>query len=256
MSRQTAQANELFVADDDPAMREALSAVFTLAGYRVTVFADGESFIAGARDEEPTAVLLDLHLPDMSGLSVLGEIDAQHFPAPIFIISGDRDVAHAVEAVKNGAFDYMIKPFDANAIITRVGSAIDIYAKRNGGGDGVTYEFSGQGLLTPREREVLAQIAAGASNKEAGRHFGISPRTIEVHRARLMKKLGARNAADLVRIVLNGSNPRKSPTLRDLGLKVGMEKIKFGERIDLVGADQLRRDGVSSCVTAACRVEE
>ncbi len=183
-------------------MREALSVVFTLAGYRVTAFADGESFIAGVHDRAPAAVLLDLHLPDKSGLDVLAEIDAQHFPAPIFIISGDGDAAHAVEAVKNGAFDYMLKPFDTNAIITRVGNAIGIYAKRSCGGNGATtYDFVGQGLLTPREREVLAQIAAGASNKEAGRHLGISPRTIEVHRARIMEKLGARNAADLVRIV-------------------------------------------------------
>ena len=204
MSRQIVPANELFVVDDDASMREALSVVFTLAGYRVTVFADGASFLAAVRDRVPAVVLLDLHLPDTSGLGVLREVDAHHFAAPIFIISGDGDVAHAVEAVKNGAFDYMLKPFDANAIISRVGNAIGTYARRHNGGH-AGYEFAGQGLLTPREREVLAQIAAGASNKEAGRHLGISPRTIEVHRARIMEKLGARNAADLVRIVLSRS---------------------------------------------------
>ena len=187
-------------------MREALSVVFTLAGYRVSVFDDGEGFIAAAKAHAPAAVLLDLNLPDRSGLAVLREIDAQHFPAPIFIISGDGDITHAVEAVKTGAFDYMVKPFEAQLIVARVGNAISTFARHSQRHDrGAGFEFAGQALLTPREREVLAQIAAGASNKEAGRQLGISPRTIEVHRARIMEKLGARNAADLVRIVLSGA---------------------------------------------------
>jgi two-component system response regulator FixJ len=206
MYPQIVPAHELFIVDDDETMRDALSVVFTLAGYRVTVFAEADSFIASVRGRAPAAVLLDLHLPDKSGLAVLKEIDAQHFPAPIFMISGDGDIAYAVDAVKNGAFDYMVKPFDSRTIVARVGGAIGVFAKRNGGGrSAMLDEFAGQALLTPREREVLAQIAAGASNKEAGRHLGISPRTIEVHRARIMEKLGARNAADLVRIVLSSA---------------------------------------------------
>ncbi|HTQ83906.1 MAG TPA: response regulator [Pseudolabrys sp.] len=205
MARQVVPENELFIVDDDEAMREALTVVFTLAGYRVTVFADGESFIGAARRHAPAAVLLDLNLPDRTGLEALKDIDAQHFPAPIFMISGDGDIAHAVEAVKAGAFDYMVKPFEAQVIVARVGNAIAAFARGGGERGTVLYEFAGQALLTPREREVLAQIAAGASNKEAGRELGISPRTIEVHRARIMEKLGARNAADLVRIVLSNS---------------------------------------------------
>ena len=209
MPSQILPTGELFIVDDDAAMRDALSVVFTLAGYRVSVFADAETFLAAARVSQPAGVLLDLHLPDKSGLDVLKELNAQHYSAPIFIISGDGDVACAVEAVKNGAFDYMTKPFDARAIVMRVGNAIAGFAKRNHpieDGHGVVSEFPGRGRLTPREREVLAQIAGGASNKEAGRRLGISPRTIEVHRARIMEKIGARNAADLVRIVLGGGN--------------------------------------------------
>jgi two-component system response regulator FixJ len=208
MASQFLPKSDLFIVDDDPATCDALSMMFTLAGYRVKVFRDAESFLFDARSHPPAGVLLDLHLPDKSGLDALKELDAQHYPAPIFIISGDSDIACAVEAVKNGAFDYMLKPFDARALVARVGVAIAGFAKRNApvnDTNGVVFEFPGKMRLTPREREVLAQIAAGASNKEAGRKLAISPRTIEVHRARIMEKIGARNAADLVRIVLSGS---------------------------------------------------
>jgi FixJ family two-component response regulator len=211
MSLNIVPLHDLFIVDDDATMRETLSVVFTLAGYRVSVFGDGEGFIAGVRGRAPAAVLLDLHLPDKSGLAVLKQIGAPHFPAPIFIISGDGDIAYALEAVKNGAYDYLVKPFDGRTLVERVAAAIARYAKRNGNNGTatrVTQDFAGRGLLTPREREVLAQISAGASNKEAGRHLGISQRTIEVHRARIMEKVGARNAADLVRIVLGGHHQR------------------------------------------------
>lgn len=207
-------SSDLFIVDDDAMMRDALSVVFTLAGYRVTGFVDGETFLAVARDRTPAAVLLDLHLPAKSGLVVLRELDARSYPAPIFIVTSDSDVSSAVEAVK-GAFDYLVKPLDASAIVARVRSAITAFARRDGsavGKIGLPADFPGQSLLTPREREVLSQIAEGASNKEVGRRLGISPRTVEVHRARLMEKIGARNAADLVRIVLSGGDRRTLST--------------------------------------------
>src|SRR5690606_31671704 len=136
------------------------------------------------------------------------ELNAQHYEAPIFIISGQGDIPMAVEAIKHGALDFIEKPFDADTVLTRVREAVAAWRERHQDGsmkDVMTLQFPGHDLLTPREREVLAQITGGASNKEAGRKLGISPRTIEVHRARIMEKLGARNAADLVRIVLTES---------------------------------------------------
>src|SRR5215475_15387745 len=207
MASETLRPVDLFIVDDDARMREALSVVFTLAGYGVSVFPDAERFLAATRTRAPDCVLLDLHLPDKSGVAVLKELDAHSYPAPIFIITGDGDVSSAVEAVKSGAFDYLVKPLDARSIVARVRSAVTTFAKRYGsaaGRTGLSIDFPGQSRLTPREREVLTQIAEGASNKEAGRRLGISPRTVEVHRARIMEKTGARNAAHLVRIVLSG----------------------------------------------------
>ena len=196
---------EIFIVDDDPLVRDALSVVFTLAGYKVRAFADGASFVAAARAEAPACIILDVHMPGRSGLDILRALNAEHYPTPIFIISGQGDIPMAVEAIRNGALDFIEKPFNGETVVTRVREAIEARTRRSeaGGLEALAAQFPGRDLLTPREREVLGKIAEGASNKEAGRLLGISPRTIEVHRARIMEKLGAKNAADLVRIVLS-----------------------------------------------------
>jgi len=206
MSESSKSDHEIFIVDDDPAVRDALSVVLTLENYHVTSFADGGGFLAAARTRTPSCIILDIHMPGRSGLDILKDLNAQHYSAPILIISGQGDIPMAVDAVKNGALDFIEKPFDADTVVTRVREAIEATERRRvnaGAPDGLAASFPGRELLTPREREVLAQIASGASNKEAGRLLGISPRTIEVHRARIMEKLGAKNAADLVRIVLS-----------------------------------------------------
>ncbi|MBK5959103.1 DNA-binding response regulator [Rhodoplanes elegans] len=211
MGQNATAAGEIHIIDDDPAVRDALSVVLTLEGYHVTTFADGHSFLAAVRSRAPACIILDVHMPGRSGLDILKELNAKNYPAPVFIISGQGDIPMAVEAIKNGAFDFIEKPFDAETVVNRVRDAIEAASRRQaraGLGETLT-QFPGSDLLTAREREVLNLIAAGASNKEAGRQLGISPRTIEVHRARIMEKLGAKNAADLVRIVLSES-PRNA----------------------------------------------
>jgi FixJ family two-component response regulator len=193
----------IYIVDDEEAVRDALGVVLTMEGYRVEGFGDGDSFLAATRRTTPSAVFLDVHMPGRTGLEILGALGAQTYDAPIFVISGQGDIPMAVQAIKDGAFDFIEKPFDADVIVERVREAIAAFERRRTkGGGGLGASFPGSDLLTPREREVLQQIASGASNKEAGRTLGISPRTIEVHRARIMEKLGAKNAADLVRIVL------------------------------------------------------
>jgi two-component system response regulator FixJ len=182
--------------------------VFTHEGYQVSGFAEGTSFLAAARTRTPSCVLLDVHMPGRSGIDILKELDAQRYDAPIFIISAQGDIPLAVDAIKNGAFDFIEKPFAPGAVVDRVRAAIACW--KSSGGTPASAEarpakFPGHDRLTPREREILAKIAGGASNKEAGRQLGISPRTIEVHRSRIMEKVNAKNAADLVRIVLTQS---------------------------------------------------
>src|SRR5207302_4624984 len=198
-------AREIFIVDDDPLVLNALSVVLSREGYQVTGFGEGASFLAAAKTRTPTCIILDVHMPGQSGLDILKELNAQQYPAPIFIISGIGDIPMAVEAIKHGALDFIEKPFDASTVVTRVREAVEAFARRaqRGGTDVLSRTFAGQDLLTARERDVLGQIASGSSNKQAGRELGISPRTIEVHRARIMEKLGAKNAADLVRIVLS-----------------------------------------------------
>jgi FixJ family two-component response regulator len=205
MSQPEQAKGEIFIVDDDQGVRDALTVVFTMAGHKVRAFADGASFVVAARAETPACIILDVHMPGRSGLDILKALNAEQYPAPIFIISGQGDIPMAVDAIRHGALDFIEKPFNGESVVTSVREAIEAQARRNepGGSEVLNAQFPGRDLLTPREREVLAKIAGGASNKEAGRQLGISPRTIEVHRARIMEKLGAKNAADLVRIVLS-----------------------------------------------------
>jgi FixJ family two-component response regulator len=197
--------NEIFVVDDDPEMRDALAFIFTQAGFRVTAFTDGRSVIRATQEALPACILLDMYLPNESGLDILKQLDAAKFAAPIFIISGRGDIPTAVAAVKNGAFDFLEKQMDAETIVARVRKAVDAWARgRQNGRRGTVFPSTSPNRkpLTPREHEVLAHIAAGATNREAAASLGISPRTVDLHRAHIMHKLGARNSADLVRIVL------------------------------------------------------
>jgi FixJ family two-component response regulator len=197
---------QIFVVDDDPAIRNLLVSIFERGGYEVVCFAEGESLLKAISLRTPHCILLDVHLPGKTGLNLLGELNDQGRAIPIFIISGKGDVPTAVEAIRNGALDFIEKPFRASDLLERVREGIAGEKKRLGSGKntrGPDFHFSGKEPLTYRERDVLAQLIAGASNKEAGRTLGISSRTVEVHRARIMEKLGARNIADLIRIALN-----------------------------------------------------
>jgi len=197
------QEGTLAIVDDDASVRDALSMLLKLEGFSSKTFGDGDSFLEAVAGVAPVGVILDLNLPGRSGLDVLRRLAGQRVEPPGFVISGQSDVPLAVEAMKLGALDFFEKPFSASVLIERVREAVTAYRRSMSGYlDGLA-DFPGRDLLTKRERDVLVLIAGGASNKEAGRRLGISPRTIEVHRAHIMDKLCARNAADLMRIVMS-----------------------------------------------------
>jgi len=207
--------SEIFIVDDDPSVRAALSVMLSGEGFEVTSFVESDAFLTAARSRTPECVLIDVHLPGCSGLDVLKKLDAEHYPAPILVISGRGDIPMAVEAIRNGALDFIEKPFDAAAVAARVRDAIGAWQNVNREDSVLATDFPGHERLTARERDVLERIARGASNKEAGRELAISPRTVEVHRARIMEKLNAKNAADLMRVVLNRARGQRGIALRD-----------------------------------------
>lgn len=205
----------VFIVDDDPSVRDALSLLLRIEGFAPRVFGDAGSFLEAFRQRQPACVILDVNLPDESGLQVLRELAVERTP-PVVVMSGQGDIATVVAAMKFGAIDFLQKPFSANAMADRVREAVTVYRRARAEHIEGLADFAGRHRLTGRERDVLQQVAQGASNKEAGRRLGISPRTVEVHRARIMDKLGAKNAADLMRIVMSEETSKRPTALQSV----------------------------------------
>ncbi|HWA19335.1 MAG TPA: LuxR C-terminal-related transcriptional regulator [Devosia sp.] len=193
------------VVDPDVRNCEALSVLFRLEGFHTSFSTDASMFLAALSRHRPDVVISSMRVGAIDGLTLLRRVKALRTGAPVFMLLDEPDVPYAVEAMKQGASDVLTKPIDGEELVRSVREAlrenVQIRPTRRGRRP---IEVRGFSQLTPREREVLELITNGQSNKEAGRELGISPRTIEVHRARVMDKLGAKNTADLMRIVLTG----------------------------------------------------
>jgi two-component system response regulator FixJ len=191
------------IVDSDPGTCEALSVLFRLEGFQTVFSLDVNSFHQVLERRRVDVMVINLQLGTDNGLSILRRVKMQHMGATVIMLADQPQVDLAVTAMKMGATDVVTKPIDTEHLLSVVREALrrDIHVGAMQAG-GRAIEVRGFSQLTPREREVLQLITNGQSNKEAGRELGISPRTIEVHRARVMEKLGARNTADLMRIVL------------------------------------------------------
>jgi FixJ family two-component response regulator len=189
----------------DPELQtcEALSVLFRLEGFQTAFSVNQPGFLASLERRRPDVVIANLDLGEDDGLTLLRRVKTLRMGTPVFMIENRPMVEAAVAAMKAGASDVVTKPIDNEHLVRIVREALrqDVHVTAVQAGRR-SIEVRGFAQLTPREREVLQLITNGQSNKEAGRELGISPRTIEVHRARVMEKLGARNTADLMRIVL------------------------------------------------------
>ena len=192
----------IHIVDPELQTCEALSFLFRLEGYQTAFSVNLSGFLASLERRRPDAVIANIELGDDDGFTLLRRVKTLRAGIPVFMLENRPMVRPAVAAMKAGATDVVTKPIDNEYLVRVVQEALQPDAGRQPLPGRRAVEVRGFTLLTPREREVLQLITSGQSNKEAGRELGISPRTVEVHRARVMEKLGARNTADLMRIVL------------------------------------------------------
>jgi two-component system response regulator FixJ len=194
---------EVYVIDDDDAFRGALTRLLRGAGLLVRTYESAAEFLKDAPRLPSGCVIVDLRMPGMDGLELIRRIAASSLPLATVMLSGDANVAVAVEAMKSGATDFVQKPFDGDALLSTVHRALEGLS-RVGGADQAPDESCHALLrLTLRERDVRRGLVAGKTNKMIARDLHISPRTVEAHRANLMKKLGAETLSDIVRMSLS-----------------------------------------------------
>jgi two-component system response regulator FixJ len=192
-------AATVLVVDDDAAVRDSLHAMLEAEGFTVETFADARAYLDAYRPVTPGCLLLDLRMPGMDGLALLAELARRPDAPPAIMITGHGDVPLAVEAMKVGAVDFIEKPFTAALILGSIRSALAAHERAV-----APVRDAGRRLarLTERERQVLEQLVIGNANKAIARALGISPRTVEIHRARVMEKMQAKSLADLVKMHL------------------------------------------------------
>ncbi len=192
----------VYVVDDDESIRELLAWLMQRNGLRVETFADARSFLAVYRPELPGCLLLDLNLPDMNGLDLQAYLNENGVLLPVIFMSGRADVPKAVRAVKGGAIDFIEKPFDYKHIVAVVQDCLlrDAAVREAQARDRSHNQRLAQ--LSQREREVMELVVAGKLNREIAEALYISIKTVEVHRAHVMEKLGVRSLAQLVQLVV------------------------------------------------------
>jgi FixJ family two-component response regulator len=193
----------VFVIDDDDAVRSSLRLLLKSYGLDAQLCASAEEFLANHDPDRPGCILLDVRMPGMSGIELQQQLNARGATIPIVFITGHGDVPMAVEAMQAGAFDFLQKPFDDNDLIARVQRAIEHNATQRARHHTRQDTRERLGTLTPRERDVLDLVVVGKANKVIAADLGLSQRTVEIHRARVMEKMDAASLAQLVRMVLD-----------------------------------------------------
>jgi two-component system response regulator FixJ len=202
MDQQMDEEGTVFLIDDDAGVRDSLTLLLSLKGIRTQPFASAESFIETFRPEWTGCVLTDLRMPGMTGLELQTMLRERGMQVPVVVLTAHGDVATARAALKNGAFDFLEKPVDDAMLLDVLRNALRVDRERRSAATARSTTDQRLERLTEREREILALIAAGHQNRDIAAQLGISPRTVEVHKARIMEKLECRTLADLIRMNL------------------------------------------------------
>ncbi|USA63251.1 response regulator transcription factor (plasmid) [Qipengyuania citrea] len=194
------KSRTIYLVDDDKAIRKSAGFMLRTSGFTVHAYGSGSEFLKTASTLETGCVLLDVRMPGLDGLQVQAALRARGIAMPVVVLTGHGDVAIAVQAMKAGAIDFIEKPFEKAVLLDAITRG---FCRINDADSKAVEEANAQvrlALLTPREREILDGLAQGYPNKTIAYDLGISPRTVEVHRASLMQKLSAHSLSDVLRI--------------------------------------------------------
>jgi two-component system response regulator FixJ len=201
-------ANPLvIVVDDNAVLRDAVCVLLSTAGLDNIQYASAEEFLAAYQPSQPGCLILDVRMPGLSGLELQQELNLRGAVIPVIFMTAHGDVSMAVEAMRHGAFDFLQKPFSKQDLLACIKRAIakdSVQRESFGEHARITAQLES---LTPREREVLDRMTAGKQNKTIAQELGVSPRTVEIHRARVLEKMKAQSVAELVRLMLDLGNP-------------------------------------------------
>lgn len=190
-----AQDKLIYVVDDDEAVRDSLTLLLESSGHRVEAFEAAAAALAACGSHRPDCIITDVRMPEMDGLEFQERLVRSRIEAPVIVMTGHADVPLAVRAMKAGAADFIEKPFTDDVILASIATAM----MKSGGDPVVTERLD---ALTPRERDVLELLVIGHPNKVIAHRLDISPRTVEIHRARVMEKMQARSLPELVRMAI------------------------------------------------------
>jgi two-component system, LuxR family, response regulator FixJ len=191
----------VYIVDDDEAVRDSLMILLKSIGLACESFPSAVDFLAGYAPERHSCLVTDIRMPGLSGLELQEKLNEQHIEIPIIFITGHGDVPMAVNAMKSGAMDFVQKPFRDQDLIDRINKALQQDRERRLSRRHAQVIHKRLATLTPRETEVMERVVKGQANKVIALDLGVSQRTVELHRARVMRKLGMRSLAELVRAV-------------------------------------------------------
>ena len=195
-------APAVYVVDDDDAMRRALDTLLSTVGYKTAVFSRPSEFLANFKADSAGCLVLDIRMPDMSGLELQQQLNRMGSMLPVIFITGHGDVPMAVQAMKEGAFEFIQKPFRDQDLLDRINHALKQDAENRNTVARRAEVLHRLESLTPRERQVMDLVVDGAANKVIAIDLDLSERTVEIHRHKVMEKMGARSVAHLVKLHL------------------------------------------------------